>query len=77
MAVVQKGILTPFSTSPRYTLTGYMENTCYSTIKLAVMDSQHKIQSDLGYPATSGSAPIRILSNLAGYANYAHTQQVQ
>ena len=34
------------------------------------------IQSDLGYPATSGPAHIRI-SDLAGYERYAWTQQVQ
>ena len=35
-----------------------------------------KIQSDLGYPATSGPSPIRI-SDLAGYGSCAETQQVQ
>ena len=35
-----------------------------------------KLQSDLGYPATSGPAHIRI-SDLAGYERYAWTQQVQ
>ena len=34
------------------------------------------VQSDLGYPATSGPAHIRI-SDLAGYERYAWTQQVQ
>ena len=34
------------------------------------------LQSDLGYPATSGPAHIRI-SDLAGYERYAWTQQLQ
>ena len=37
---------------------------------------QNIIQSNLGYPATSGPAPIRI-SDLAGYGRYAEIQQVQ
>ena len=37
---------------------------------------ENKLQSDLGYPATSGPAHIRI-SDLAGYERYAWTQQVQ
>ena len=34
------------------------------------------LQFNLGYPATSEPAPIRI-SGLDGYASYAQTQQVQ
>ena len=39
-------------------------------------ENKKDLQSDLGYPATSGPAHIRI-SDLAGYERYAWTQQVQ
>ena len=48
----------------------------YENLELCPPPPPFVLQSNLGYPATTGRALIRI-SDLAGYWSYALTQQVQ